>query len=128
MPVPRAAERVAALRKQLDDANYRYHVLDDPQLSDTDYDALLRELIDLETADPTLRTPDSPTVRVGSAVAGGFAPYRHGKPMLSLGNAFDADELRAFDARVRKLAGAVDVAYTCELKIDGLAVSLHYED
>jgi DNA ligase (NAD+) len=126
--VPRAAERAAALRKQLDDANYRYHVLDDPQISDADYDALLRELIDLEEADPALRTPDSPTVRVGSAVASGFSPYRHGKPMLSLGNAFDADELRAFDERVRKLAGVATVAYTCELKIDGLAISLHYED
>jgi DNA ligase (NAD+) len=128
MPVPRAAERAAALRKQLDDANYRYHVLDDPQLSDADYDALLRELIDLEAADPKLRTPDSPTVRVGSAIPSGFSPYPHRKPMLSLGNAFDGDELRAFDERVRKLAGATSVAYTCELKIDGLAVSLHFEN
>ncbi|MGA2392115.1 MAG: NAD-dependent DNA ligase LigA [Candidatus Lustribacter sp.] len=127
MPVPRAAERAAALRKQLDDANYRYHVLDDPQMADADYDALLRELIDLEAAYPELRTPDSPTARVGSAVASGFSPYVHGKPMLSLGNAFDADELRAFDERVRKLSGLPSVAYTCELKIDGLAVSLHYE-
>jgi DNA ligase (NAD+) len=128
MPVPRATERAAKLRKLLDDANYRYHVLDDPQIADADYDALLRELIDLETAHPELRTPDSPTVRVGSAVASGFTPYVHGKPMLSLGNAFDGDELRAFDERVRKLAGGVDVAYTCELKIDGLATSLHYVD
>src|SRR5476649_2051622 len=128
MPVPRAAERAAVLRKQLDDANYRYHVLDDPQLSDADYDALLRELIDLEEANPKLRTPDSPTVRVGSAVASGFSPYTHGKPMLSLGNAFDAGELRAFDERVRKLAGEAAVAYTCELKIDGLAISLHFDD
>jgi DNA ligase (NAD+) len=128
MPVPRAAERAAALRKQLDEANYRYHVLDDPQLADADYDALLRELIELEAAHPELRTPDSPTVRVGSAVASGFAPYVHGKPMLSLGNAFDGDELRAFDERVRKLSGLPSVAYTCELKIDGLAVSLHYEN
>jgi DNA ligase (NAD+) len=128
MPVPRATDRAAALRKKLDDANYRYHVLDDPQISDADYDALLRELIDLEAAHPALRTPDSPTVRVGSAVASGFAPYPHGKSMLSLGNAFDGDELRAFDARVRKLAGDVPVSYTCELKIDGLAISLHYEN
>ncbi len=128
MPALRAAERAAALRKQLDDANYRYHVLDDPQIADADYDALLRELIDLEAAYPELRTPDSPTVRIGSAVANGFSPYRHGKPMLSLGNAFDAGELRAFDERVRKLAGRAAVGYTCELKIDGLAISLHYED
>jgi DNA ligase (NAD+) len=128
MPAPRAAERAAALRAQLDDANYRYHVLDDPQISDADYDALLRELIELEEAHPGLRTADSPTVRVGSSVASDFAPYPHGKPMLSLGNAFDADELRAFDERVRKLAGRGDVGYTCELKIDGLAISLHYEN
>jgi DNA ligase (NAD+) len=128
MPAPRAAERAAVLRARLDDANYRYHVLDDPQISDADYDALLRELIDLEEAHPELRTPDSPTARVGSSVAGGFAPYPHGKPMLSLGNAFDGDELRAFDERVRKLAGRSEVGYTCELKIDGLAISLHYEN
>ena len=128
MPAPRATKRAADLRHQLDDANYRYHVLDDPQIADADYDALLRELIDLEAEHPDLRTPDSPTVRVGSAVANGFEPYPHGKPMLSLGNAFDADELRAFDERVRKLAGDAGVTYTCELKIDGLAVSLHYEN
>jgi DNA ligase (NAD+) len=127
MPVPRAAERAAALRAKLDDASYRYHVLDDPQISDAEYDALLRELIDLETAHPDLRTPDSPTVRVGAAPTGAFAPYPHTKPMLSLGNAFDGDELRAFDERVRKLSGRADVGYTCELKIDGLAISLRYD-
>jgi len=124
-----AAARAAELRTRLDEANYRYHVLDDPQLSDADYDALLRELLDLEESDPEVRTPDSPTQRVGGTPASGFPPYVHSRPMLSLGNAFDPDELRAFDARVRKL-GALsgDVAYTCELKIDGLAVSLHYAD
>lgn len=126
--MPAATKRAADLRKQLDDANYKYHVLDDPQISDADYDALLRELIDLEAEHPELRTPDSPTVRVGSAVANGFEPYTHTKPMLSLGNAFDGDELRAFDERVRKLAGDAAVTYTCELKIDGLAISLHYEN
>jgi DNA ligase (NAD+) len=127
MPVPRAAERAAALRARLDDANYRYHVLDDPQISDADYDALLRELIELEATHPELRTADSPTVRVGAAPTGAFAPYPHVKPMLSLGNAFDGDELRAFDERVRKLSGRSDVGYTCELKIDGLAISLRYD-
>jgi DNA ligase (NAD+) len=125
---PSADRRARELREQLDDANYQYHVLDDPQISDAEYDRLLRELIDLEEAHPELRTPDSPTQRVGSIVAAGFAPYPHGKPMLSLANAFDGDELRAFDERVRRLAGADDVAYTCELKIDGLAISLHYEN
>jgi DNA ligase (NAD+) len=122
-----AADRARELRAQIEDANYRYHVLDDPQIADADYDALLRELIDLEEADPSLRTPDSPTQRVGSSVASDFSPYPHGKPMLSLANAFDGDELRAFDERVRKLAGRDQLAYTCELKIDGLAISLHYD-
>jgi DNA ligase (NAD+) len=125
----KAATRAAALRAQLDEANYRYHVLDDAQLPDAEYDALLRELIELEDVHPELRTPDSPTQRVGSAPAGGFPPYVHARPMLSLANAFDAAELLAFDARVRKLGAiAGDVAYTCELKIDGLAVSLRYDE
>jgi DNA ligase (NAD+) len=120
--------RAKALREQIDEANYRYHVLDDPQITDAAYDALLRELIDLEAANPELQTPDSPTQRVGSTAAAGFAPYPHGKPMLSLANAFDAGELRAFDERVRRLASGATVAYTCELKIDGLAISMHYEN
>jgi DNA ligase (NAD+) len=121
-------KRARELRAILDEANYRYHVLDDPQLSDPDYDALLRELLDLELAHPELQTPDSPTMRVGGTPSTGFPPYVHARPMLSLGNAFGEDELLAFDARVRKLGGIEgDVAYTCELKIDGLAVSLRYD-
>ena len=104
-------------------------MLDDPQISDADYDGCCASCIDLEEAHPELRTPDSPTAarrcRAGDAVR--TLPAR-GKPMLSLANAFDGDELRAFDERVRKLAGRDDVAYTCELKIDGLAISLHYEN
>jgi DNA ligase (NAD+) len=122
------AARVKALRAEIEEANYRYHVLDDPQISDQDYDALLRELLDLELAHPELATPDSPTQRVGGTPSGGFPPYAHARPMLSLANAFDEAELRAFDARVKKLGGIDgDVAYTCELKIDGLAVSLRYD-
>jgi DNA ligase (NAD+) len=122
-------KRARELRATIEEANYRYHVLDDPQISDQDYDALLRELLDLELAHPELQTPDSPTQRVGGTPSSGFPPYVHTRPMLSLGNAFDEAELLAFDARVRKL-GAIDgdVAYTCELKIDGLAVSLRYDD
>ena len=124
-----AAKRAAELRATIDDANYRYHVLDDPQISDADYDAMLRELLDLELAHPDIATPDSPTRRVGGTPSAGFPPYVHARPMLSLANAFDAAELRAFDARVRKLGGIDgDVPYTCELKIDGLAVSLRYDD
>ena len=115
------------LRQFIEDANYRYHVLDDPQITDAQYDALLRELIDLEQRHPHLITADSPTQRVGAVASEKFAPYAHTRPMLSLGNAFDAEELRAFDARVRKLAGK-DVRYVGELKIDGLAVSLQFRD
>jgi DNA ligase (NAD+) len=128
MTATKLAERARVLRDQIDEANYRYHVLDDPQIADADYDRLLRELIDLEEAHPELRTPDSPTQRVGSSVASDFSPYPHGKPMLSLANAFDGAELRAFDERVRKLAGPDAIGYTCELKIDGLAISLRYEN
>ncbi|MBV8369086.1 MAG: NAD-dependent DNA ligase LigA, partial [Candidatus Eremiobacteraeota bacterium] len=122
-------KRARELRARIDEANYRYHVLDDPQVSDADYDMLLRELIDLEESHPELRTPDSPTQRVGGTPASGFPPYVHARPMLSLANAFDENELTAFDARVRKLGGVQgDVAYTCELKIDGLAMSLRYDN
>ena len=120
-------ERARELRAALTEAGYNYHVLDAPAISDAEYDAMLRELVELEAAHPELVTPDSPTQRVGAAPSSAFPPYRHSVPMLSLSNAFDEDDLRAFDARVRKLA-AVEPAYVCELKIDGLAVSLHYED
>jgi DNA ligase (NAD+) len=114
------------LREQIEDANRRYHVLDDPAITDADYDALLRELVQIEAAHPELAGGDSPTQRVGGAPSSDFAPYPHAVPMLSLANAFDEDDLRAFDARVVRLAGA-PVAYTCELKIDGLAISIRYE-
>ncbi|MDQ2680304.1 MAG: NAD-dependent DNA ligase LigA [Candidatus Eremiobacteraeota bacterium] len=114
------------MRARIDDANHRYHVLDDPQIPDAQYDALLRELIDLETAYPELVKPESPTQRVGAVASQKFPPFEHSRPMLSLANAFGADELRAFDERVRKLAGTA-VGFEVELKIDGLAVVLHYE-
>ncbi len=126
-----AAKRAAELREALEDANYRYHVLDAPIIEDAEYDRLLRELDELEEANPELRTPDSPTQRVGATPSAGFAEVRHAVPMLSLANAFGADELREFDSRVRKGLGLTDadpgVGYVCELKIDGLAVSLRYE-
>jgi len=125
MTAKNADERARELRAQIDEANHRYYVLDDPQLSDADYDLLLRELLDLEDRYPELRTPDSPTQRVGAAPAERFAPYEHRIPMLSLGNAMNADELRAFDERVRKLGGGGH-SYVVELKIDGLATSLQY--
>jgi len=125
------AARAAELRAALEDANHRYYVLDAPTIPDAEYDRLLRELEELEAAHPELMTPDSPTQRVGATPSALFAEVRHAVPMLSLGNAFGADELREFDARVRKGLGLTDadpgVDYVCELKIDGLAVSLHYE-
>lgn len=121
------ASRVIELRAQIDEANYRYYVLDDPQLSDADYDALLAELRDFEERYPELLTPDSPTQRVGAAPSERFAPYEHHAPMLSLANAVNADDLRQFDDRVRKLA-AQQQRYVVELKIDGLATSLRYRN
>ena len=124
-------ERATQLRALLDEANHRYHVLDDPTMSDREYDLRFRELVDLEAAHPELVTPDSPTQRVGAPVEGGFPSVRHSTPMLSLGNVFSADELREWDTRVRRGLdrGADDdpIAYVCELKIDGLAISLRYE-
>jgi DNA ligase (NAD+) len=120
------AARMRALRDRIEDANHRYHVLDDPTISDAEYDELLRQLRELEADHPELATPDSPTQRVGAAPSEAFSAYRHAVPMLSLANAFDDESLREFDVRVAKLAGG-PAAYTCELKIDGLAVSLRYE-
>lgn len=128
MPSSAAEKRVADLRARIERANYEYHVLDAPTLSDEAYDALLRELLELEAKHPELVTPDSPTQRVGATPSSRFAPVEHASPMLSLANAFDEAELRAFDQRVRKALGHEDVAYVCELKIDGLAVNLTYED
>ena len=115
-------------------ANELYYVADAPELSDAEYDKLMRELVAIETAFPALVTPDSPTQRVGAAPSGTFGEVVHGRPMLSLGNVFDEDELRAFDQRVRRGLGlppapapAPDLRYVAELKIDGLAISLRYE-
>jgi DNA ligase (NAD+) len=121
------ATLASTLRARIEEANYRYYVLDDPQITDAEFDTLLRDLIELEAANPELRTPDSPTQRIGAPPSERFAPYRHATPMLSLANASSEEELRAFDERARKLA-KTDVAYVCELKIDGLAIALDYRD
>jgi DNA ligase (NAD+) len=125
--MPSLAARANKLRARIDEANYRYYSLDDPQMTDAEFDALLRELIELERAHPGLLTPDSPTQRIGAAAAERFAPYEHARPMLSLANAVSVEELAAFDERARKVAGA-GVEYVCELKIDGLAIALDYRD
>ncbi|MGH2672863.1 MAG: NAD-dependent DNA ligase LigA, partial [Actinomycetota bacterium] len=120
--------RVEELRELVNHHMYRYHVLDDPEISDAEYDELIRELRALEDRFPELSTPDSPTQRVGAAPAELFRPVPHRAPMLSLDNAFSEEELRAWGARVdRGLAGATPT-FVCELKIDGVACALTYED
>ena len=128
MAATSSEKRVAELREKIEKANYEYHVLDQPTIADEAYDALMRELQSLEAAHPELVTPESPTQRVGAPASTRFAPVQHAAPMLSLSNAFDEGELRAFDQRVRKLLGRDDVGYVCELKIDGLAINLTYVD
>ena len=124
----RAAERVAGLKKEIAYHDHRYYVLDDPEISDAEYDALMRELQELEAAFPALATADSPTRRVAGAPAQRFRTVEHRLPMLSLSNCFDEAELTEFDERVRKVLGPADVLYDCEPKLDGLAVELVYRD
>lgn len=125
---PTVVRRVQELRDTVNDHNYRYYVLDDPQVPDAEYDRLFRELQSLEADYPELVTPDSPTQRVGATGETSFEEVVHRLPMLSLDNAFSEEELRDFDRRVReRLDTTEDVEYVCEPKLDGLAVSLHYE-
>ncbi|HEX7342327.1 MAG TPA: NAD-dependent DNA ligase LigA, partial [Rhodanobacteraceae bacterium] len=136
-PVPaQAAARAIELRQQLDDAGYRYHVLDDPHLPDVEYDRLMRELEALEDRYPELATTDSPTRRVGARADGGFAEVCHEQPMLSLGNAFEGDggddltrfhEVADFVRRIEQTLGRRDPVFSVEPKLDGLAMSLRYE-
>ena len=121
-------KRAAALRSALERHNRLYYVKDAPEIGDAEYDRLFRELAGLEEEHPALRSPDSPTQRVGAAPLPEFAEVRHRVPMLSIGNAFDADEVRAFDRRVREALGVAAVEYAAEPKFDGLAVSLVYRD
>jgi DNA ligase (NAD+) len=125
-PPALAKERHAALAQEIDDNQYRYYVLDAPTISDGEYDALMRELTRLETEYPALRTPDSPTQRVGGTYSTLFTPVAHAERMLSLDNAFSDDELTAWAERVERDAGG-PVTYLCELKVDGLAINLTYE-
>ncbi|MSQ13900.1 MAG: NAD-dependent DNA ligase LigA [Dehalococcoidia bacterium] len=125
---PKLSERAVELRRELADHNYRYYVLDAPAISDAAYDSMMRELRELEAGNPELVTPDSPTQRVGAPPLSGFAEVFHAVPMLSLANAFNEEELRAWYDRARRLLGGRDFDMACELKIDGLAVSLVYRD
>ena len=123
----KAQARAEELRQQLHHHEYRYYVLDDPEVSDAEYDELMRELRALEEAHPEILTPDSPTQRVGGTPSELFRPVTHRAPMLSLDNAFSAEEVLAWGKRVERGVGS-DVAYVCELKIDGTAVALTYQD
>jgi len=128
--------RAAALRAQIEQANYRYHVLDDPDITDAEYDRLMRELEALEAEHPALASPDSPTRKVGARARGGFAEVRHAIPMLSLGNAFEQDgesdrerfrEVAEFERRIEQTTKRTEPVFSVEPKLDGLAISLRYE-
>ena len=119
---------VLQLRHELQRHNRLYYVDATPEIGDRDYDLLLRELEALETKHPELRTPDSPTLRVGGAPLDGFTHVQHSVPMISLANAFSFDEVRDFDDALRRLAPTAAFSYVVEPKIDGVAISLRYED
>ncbi|MCW9057593.1 MAG: NAD-dependent DNA ligase LigA [Gammaproteobacteria bacterium] len=128
MSKARDLKRIEELRIQLHHHNYRYYVLDDPEITDAEYDRLLRELQELEERHPDAITPDSPTQRVGAEPLKAFGTVQHALPMLSLDNAFDDEELADFDRRVRERLEVKQVEYAAEPKLDGLAVSLLYEN
>jgi DNA ligase (NAD+) len=122
------AERASQLRHQIEQANYNYHVLDNPTIADAEYDALVRELRGLEAQYPELRSEESPTMRVGGQVGRGFRPVRHPRPMLSLGNVFNREELNAWFERLHRLVPGAPLDFVVEPKIDGLAIALTYEN
>jgi len=121
-------KEIEELRERLRYHEYRYYVLDEPEISDAAYDRMMARLKELEAAHPELRTPDSPTVRVGGAPREGFQTVRHARPVLSLDNAFSYDALREWDRRVREGSGKEKIEYIAEHKFDGLSISLQYED
>lgn len=123
-----ALKRAKELSKLLHEHGYRYYVLDDPMISDEQYDEWMRELTELERKYPELITPDSPTQRVGGEPLPFFRKVKHKTPMLSLSNAFSEEDLRDFDRRIRKVTGKEKIEYVCELKIDGLAVAVQYKE
>ncbi len=128
-PAPRQAlQRAEQLRKELHDHDYRYYVLAEPAIADEQYDRLMRELQDLETEYPVLRSPDSPTQRVGGEPTKEFRTVTHDPPMLSLANTYSEEDIRDFDRRVRELIGEGNPLYVAELKFDGIAIALKYRD
>jgi DNA ligase (NAD+) len=119
---------IDSLRDEIRRHEYRYYVLDDPQISDADFDRLMNELKKLEAAHPELITPDSPTQRVGGKPREGFVKVAHSAPMLSLDNAYSEEELRDWERRIHELSGRKNIEYVCELKLDGMSLALRYED
>src|ERR1700758_1443615 len=129
MPAPKDAEKkIEALREKIRHHEYQYFVLDTPEISDQEFDKLTQQLKDLEAENPSLITPDSPTQRVGGKPREGFVKVRHSSAMLSLDNTYSEDELRGWERRVHELSGRKDVDYVCELKLDGMSLSLGYDD
>ena len=120
--------KIEKLREKLRNHEYLYYVLDRPEITDAEYDVLMRQLRELETQHPELLTPDSPTQRVGGKPREGFVKVAHSSPMLSLDNALDEGELRDFDRRVRELLRGAEFLYVTELKLDGLSMAAHFRD
>src|ERR1700719_3346621 len=121
-------KKIEALRDKIRHHEYRYYVLDDPEISDAQFDQLMNELKKLESENPELITADSPTQRVGGKPREGFLKAPHSSPMLSLDNTYSEDELRNWERRVHELSGREDIDYVCELKLDGMSLALHYAD
>src|SRR6266496_2446919 len=121
-------DKIEALREKIRRHEHLYYVLDDPTISDTEFDVLMNELKQLEAENPTLITPDSPTQRVGGKPREGFVKALHSSPMLSLDNTYNEDELRGWERRVHELSGRKDIEYVCELKLDGMSLALRYEN
>ena len=129
MAAPKEAQKkVEKLRDQIRHHEHRYYVLDDPEISDAEFDRLMQELKRIEAEHPELIAPDSPTQRVGGKPREGFVKVAHSRPMLSLDNAYTEEELRAWDKRVHELSGRKQLEYVCELKLDGLSMALRYEE
>ena len=119
-------DQIASLRSLIDYHNRRYHQLDDPEITDAEYDRMMADLIELERQHPDIDSSGSPSRRVGSAPLSGFVPVKHINPMLSLNNAFSGDNVRSFDQRVRERLQEEEIEYAVEPKLDGLAISLLY--
>ncbi len=127
-PAKNVEKKIESLRQKIRHHEHLYYVLDNPEISDADFDKLMQQLKDLESQHPSLVSPDSPTQRVGGKPREGFVKVPHSSPMLSLDNTYSEDELRDWERRVHELSGRSDVDYVCELKLDGMSLALLYED